>query len=378
MNIFEKLAVQMEDPYARAMKEKEKGRKIIGITPMHFPEELVHASGAFPVLLQDSVEPVTTGYGHIYPFYCGFNRSTVDLAVKNKLDFLDAIVVSDVCLQTRHMSNIVRYNVRSTRFLYMQWPLEVNTRRWLDTAITRLQKCKKGLEEILDVEIKDSTLAKSIKLYNRNRTLLQRIYQIRRANPGVISARELMVLVKSSMLLPREETTPVFEELITWLEDRETKSDDKVRVFISGHLCQAVKEDILDLIEGLGMTVAGDDIYTGYRYISTNVSSEYKPLEALVHRYFELKVPCPTRMDPTADWADYLVKSVRETGARGIISLMVKHCEPHMIYFPHLLKKLADADIPHLLIETEHEVVSLAGIRTRLQAFGEMLKGQEN
>lgn len=375
MDILEKLDALIKDSYAAARREKERGRKIVGVTPMHFPEEMVHAAGALPVILQDSSEPVTTGYGHIYPFYCGLSRSTVDLAVKNKMDFLDAIVVSDVCLQTRHISNIVRHNMRSTPFLYMQWPLEVDIRRWLDTTMTRLQRCKKGLEEILDVEIGDRALAESINLYNRNRALLQQIYRIRGDKPGVLSARDLMTVVMSSMLLPREETNPIFEELIVQLESREEKTDDKAGVFISGHLCQAVKEDILGLIESLGMTVTGDDIYTGYRYISTNVSPEYPPLEALARRYFGLKVPCPTRIDPAADWADYLIGAVRETGAKGIISLMVKHCEPHMIYFPHLLKKLTDAGIPHLLIETEHEVVSLAGVRTRLQAFGEMLKG---
>lgn len=377
MNILEKLDTLIEDHYARAREEKEKGRKIVGITPMHFPEELVHAAGALPVILQDSSEPVTTGYGHIYPFYCGFNRSTVDLAVKNKLDFFDTIVISDMCLQTRYMGNIARHNMRHTPFLYMQWPLEANAARWLDITVTRLQKCKKGLEEILGVEITDPAMSESIDLYNRNRTLLKRIYHIRKTKPGLISARELMGVVMSSMLLPKEETTSLFEKLVGQLESRIEKPHRKAKVFISGHLCQTVKEDILDMIENLDMTVAGDDIYTGYRYISTNVSTKHPPLEALARRYFDLEAPCPTRSDPAKDWADYLIGNIRETGAKGIISLMVKHCEPHMIYFPHLLKKLADAGIPHLLIETEHEVVSLAGIRTRLQAFGEMLKGQE-
>jgi benzoyl-CoA reductase/2-hydroxyglutaryl-CoA dehydratase subunit BcrC/BadD/HgdB len=35
---------------------------------------------------------------------------------------------------------------------------------------------------------------------------------------------------------------------------------------------------------------------------------------------------------------------------------------------------MANAGIPHIMLETEHEVVSLEGIKTRLQAFMEMLK----
>ena len=73
-------------------------------------------------------------------------------------------------------------------------------------------------------------------------------------------------------------------------------------------------------------------------------------------------------------WADYIVKSVKESGAAGVIILMVKHCAPHLLYYPYLKKVLAEAGIPHLLLTTEHELISLEGTRTRLQAFVEMLR----
>jgi len=363
-----------EDPYSRAREEKEKGRKIVGVTPMHFPEELVHASGALPIVLQASGEPVTAGYGHIYPFYCGFTRSTVDLAVRGKLDFLDAVVLSDVCLQTRHMSNIVRYNMPHTPFIYMQWPLEARSDRWLEVTLRRLRRCRKGLEEVVGAEITDAAIEESIKLYNQNRALLRRIYDIRRRKPGALRAREAVGLVLCSMLLPKEETNKLFAELLPELEARPASADGKVKVFLSGHLCQAVKGDILDLVEDLGMVVVGDDLYTGYRYPATDVPEGFPPLEALAQRYFDLAVPCPTRSEPSKEWGDYLVGAARESGTQGLISLVVKHCEAHMIYFPHLKGKLDEAGMRHLLIETEHEVVSLAGVRTRLQAFKETLE----
>jgi benzoyl-CoA reductase/2-hydroxyglutaryl-CoA dehydratase subunit BcrC/BadD/HgdB len=65
---------------------------------------------------------------------------------------------------------------------------------------------------------------------------------------------------------------------------------------------------------------------------------------------------------------------VRGAGAQGIVVLVVKHCEAHMLYYPWLKDVLLASDIPHILIETEHEIVSLEGVRTRLQAFVEMLK----
>jgi benzoyl-CoA reductase subunit C len=44
-----------------------------------------------------------------------------------------------------------------------------------------------------------------------------------------------------------------------------------------------------------------------------------------------------------------------------------------MIYYPYIRARLESAGIPHILIQVEYEMVSLEGIRTRIQAFIEML-----
>jgi len=59
--------------------------------------------------------------------------------------------------------------------------------------------------------------------------------------------------------------------------------------------------------------------------------------------------------------------------ADGVIILLAKYCEPHLFSYPFIKRTLADRGIPHLMIETEHEAMSLEGIRTRVQAFMEML-----
>lgn len=69
-----------------------------------------------------------------------------------------------------------------------------------------------------------------------------------------------------------------------------------------------------------------------------------------------------------------MVKQTRASQAKGIIILVAKFCEPHMIYYPHIKDTLAAEGVPHILLEMEHEVVSLEGARTRIQAFIEMLR----
>lgn len=369
------LAAIVDDPYAQARQAKQEGRKVVGVTPMHFPEELVHAAGALPVVLQESNEPVTVGFGHLYPFYCGFTRSNVDLAVKGKLDLFDAVVVSDMCLQTRYMGYVMQRQMPKTPFAYIQWPLEVGSDRWLGITVDRLQRVRGELEGILGTAIKDDALQESIDLYSRHRTLLKRLYDLRRAQPGILRAKEMMNLVMSGMVMSKEEHVKVLANAIAELEQRPAPATAGVKLFVSGHLCQAVKADILDLIENLGGVVVGDDLFTGYRYFATETpDGAAGPMEALAKRYLNVSVPCPTRADYTQDWAGYIATRSREHGAQGVVVMIVKFCEPHMIYYPHLKSVLSEAGVPHVQIETEHEVVSMEGIRTRLQAFIEMLK----
>lgn len=365
----------VDAPYTRAKEEKAKGRKVVGITPMHFPEELVHASGALPVTLQESTEPVTLGAQYIWPNFCGFTRSNVDWGLKGDLDFFDAIVVSDVCLETRMCFDLMRQKMK-VPFIYIGWPQDYDMARWRGVAVSRLQRVKRSLEEVVGRPIADRDIRQSIELYNRNRQLLRAIYQVRQEKPGVLRARELQDLVVSSMVTPKEEHNQLLEGVLARLQAAPSPASQRVKVFLSGHMCYIVKPDILDLVEELGAVVVGDDLYAGYRYYAAQVPTDIDPLDALAHRYFNAGVPCPSKCGAQGDWADHILSAVQETGAHGVISLMPKYCEPQMFYHPYIRNRMTTANVPYIFVETEHEIVSLEGIKTRIEAFVESLSGR--
>jgi len=373
MEGLEELGGLHNDSYALAKEAKSKGRRVVGITPMHFPEELVHASGALPVILQETSEPITTGLSHIFPNFCAFTRSNVDWAVKGRLDFLDAVIISDVCLQTRMAFGIMSRRMK-VPFFYMWWPQAYNAEQWLPTVRPRLERCKKALEDMVGRRIGEQDLWNSIGVYNENRRLLREVYRLRRAKPGVLPAREMQTLVVASMVMPKEEHTALLRKALAQLEEAPPSSNGRARFFLSGHLCHQVKPEILDLIEEMGAMVVGDDLYAGYRYSAGEVPTATDPLEALALRYFNPGVPCPTRGGKEQDWAEHLISAVRESGAQGVISLLPRFCEPHMFYYPYLKSCLLKAGIPFTFVETEHEAVSLEGVRTRIQALVEAVK----
>lgn len=370
MEGLEQFSALSNDPYVFAKEAKANGQKVIGMSPMHFPEELVHASGALPIILQESTEPITDGLSHVFPNFCAFTRSNVDWGVKDRLDFLDAIVVSDVCLQIRMAFGIMRRRM-AVPFIYVWWPLAYDAERWLPSVKPRLERCKKALEEVVGRRIEDQDVWNSIRVYNEKRRLLRDVYRLRQAKPEALCARDMQTLVVAGMLMPVEPYTELLSKVLMQLEAAPASSNGKIRLFLSGHLCHRVKAEILDVVEEIGAEVVGDDLYAGYRYYAAEVPTTGDPLEALAMRYFRPGVPCPTRGGDEGDWADHLIAATKETNAQGVLSLMPRYCEPHMFYYPHMKDRLMQADIPFTFIETEHEAPSLEGVRTRIQALVE-------
>ena len=373
MQVLEQLEVVYNDPYAFARRQKAVGGKIIGITPMHFPEELVHASGALPVIVQESTEPITAGLAHIFPNFCALSRSNVDSAVKGGLDFLDAIVISDMCLQIRMAFGIM---ARRTKIpsIYVWWPPSYDAKRWLPSVRPRLERCKNALEEVVGRKIEEQDIWNSIGVYNENRRLLREAHRLHREKPGVLRARQMQALVMASQVMPKEEHTAILLKVVAQLSQASLSANGRARLFLSGHLCHRVRPEILDLIEDAGIVVVGDDLYAGRRYFAAEVAASGDPMEALAGRYFNPGVPCPTKGGGEGDWGEYLISSARESGAQGVISLMPRFCEPHMFYYPYLKSRLFEAGIPFTFVETEHEAASLEGMRSRIQALVETIK----
>jgi benzoyl-CoA reductase/2-hydroxyglutaryl-CoA dehydratase subunit BcrC/BadD/HgdB len=178
------------------------------------------------------------------------------------------------------------------------------------------------------------------------------------------------------MVMDIEEHIQILTELVATLQAERTDRPALAKLHLSGHFCHAPRPELLDMIEGCGAVVVDDDLFTGFRYISTDVSEVGDPIDALTRWYFDrnTNVPCATRAQKTVDWENYLVQSLRKSGADGVIVLMAKFCEPHMLYYPELRKELNRHEIPHLLIETEHEGLAIESLRTRVEALLETIR----
>jgi len=376
--VLRKIAEVTSDPYGyvadvRAKKEK----KVVGCFPMHVPEELVHAAGLMPVVIWRGNELVTWGHSHVPPYDCGITRTFVDDAVRGKLSFMDGMVFHvRQCLQVGEFPLIMERNVKPAyqKILYLPPIFEGDFLKGY--LIEDLESFKASLEAFSGNKISDDKLSSSIEVYNKNRVLLERVYQIRRERPEILRAREVMQIVWSSMLMPKEDHNELLEELIKEMEGATVEPQgDKIKVILVGCLCQTLQFDILDLIEDLGMIVPDDDLYVGSRYFANRVNLNGNPMEALADRYLAKSPLCPTKGVWDVDWGEEVIQKMERCGAKGIISIVVKFCPPHTCYYPDFKSKMDEKGVHEVMIQMEHEIISLEGIKTRLQSFVEIIGG---
>ncbi len=360
-----------------AQWKRRTGRKALGVFPMNFPSELAHAAGVLPVIIQEDREPITVGRNLLGEFNCGYTRNVADQAALGRLDVYDAFFHADHCIQLLGAIDVVRED-ESDKPVYFGQLMSSMSDDWaLPQVLGKMEDFRSELAKFADRTISDADLARSIDIYDTNRRLMRTVFENRRSGDAALTSAQLQVLVKSSMIMDKEEHSELLSQVIASLNF--VPRNDRIRVHLSGHFCHAPKPELLDLIEDCGAIVVDDDLFHGTRYVSTDVGATGNPLEALASVYLRRNtaVPCPTLVQHEVDWDRFLVDSVDASGAQGVIVLMAKFCEPHMLFYPELRKALEARSIPLLLIETEHEGLPMESIRTRVEALVERIRRKQ-
>lgn len=360
--------------YAAAWKSRT-GRKALAVLPMNFPVELVDAAGGLPVLLQQDDDPITEGRKLIYEFYCAYSRSLADQAAKRRLDPFDGFLAVDHCVALLGALDAMRFEIEDRPVFLAQFPASMDEASTRVAVRERIAELRAEIGRICSHEIADADLVAAIEVRDRQRQAIRAIMTARREGRIDITARQMRAIVQSAMVMDPAEHLAVLDDLAALLP-HQPPAERRVRLYLSGHYCHAPAPALLDMIEGCGVTVADDDLFTGYRYVSTDVGSTVEPAEAVVEWYFARNVaaPCATRAQRDVDGETFLLDAIEASNAAGVIILMAKFCEPHMLYFPEVRKALLARDIPHLVIETEHEGLALEMLKTRVEALIETMK----
>jgi benzoyl-CoA reductase subunit C len=364
----------LKDPngYVKRLKA-ESGRKVVGTFCSYAPEEIILAAGAHLFRLFGSGEKIHLAEAHLQSYCCSLVRGALEDALAGRLAFLDGVVFPHTCDSIQRLSDIWRLNVPACFHLDVVLPVKLDTDGARQYLIDVLMRFRKDLGEKLGVTISDEDLRAAIRTMNRIRAALTRIYALKGERPEILKGSDLYALVRAAMIMDRPRVASLLEEVAAEME-KKSASDvaawPKKRIVLSGGVCN--HPDIYTIIEEAGGAVVGDDLCTGSRYFSGLIDEKADPVTAIAGRILT-RVVCPAKHRGLTDRADHLVRLVREKRAQGVIFFLLKFCDPHAFDYPYLKEALDREGIPSLLLEIEDRLPADGQLRTRFEAFVEMI-----
>jgi bzd-type benzoyl-CoA reductase N subunit len=372
MGIMEKIKEAALDPhaYARAYKTRTGGR-VVGYFCSYAPEEIIQAAGALPLRIFSRKSGIHLADRHLQSYCCSLVRGVLEDALSGAWKELDGVVFPHTCDSIQRLSDLWRLNIPYGFHTDVVLPVKLNTDSARDYMVDVLRAFRTDLEKKLDVHITDEALKESMDVCNRLRGLLRRMYDIRTQNPEALSGGDVYSIMKAAMIMDRRELLELLAEVIP--EEGTVAAGAagrRKRVVVSGGICDF--PDVYAMIEQEGGAVVWDDLCMGTRTFAGEYAAKDDPVEAIAARYLD-RIVCPAKHNGLTNRADHLVRMVREHNACGVIILLMKFCDPHAFDYPYLKNALDREGIPNLLLEVEDQLPPEGQLRTRFDAFLEML-----
>jgi len=206
------------------------------------------------------------------------------------------------------------------------------------------------------------------------------LYEFRKGDPPLISGTELTMVLTVGSSLPIDEANALFDQVLTEIKQRGKSPLKKgPRIFIDGACLDNI--ELIKLVEELGGNVVADTICNGARdyFPKTDIGGD--PIDALAHRYLD-KINCPKtyRANKAGTFEGDIASRFGDIGTYakdfkvdGAILYVYKYCDPFGFEVPARKAYYKSINVPLLHLEDIYSAGTMGQLRTRVQAFLEMI-----
>jgi benzoyl-CoA reductase/2-hydroxyglutaryl-CoA dehydratase subunit BcrC/BadD/HgdB len=341
----------------------------IGFFCPYVPEELIHAAGALPFRLMSTSTKMSRVQAHLPPHCCHLVNSSLESLLRGDLDFLKGIIFSHTCDAMQGLADIWALQKRTPLQFNVMMPSRLDSELARHFLRTEIERFRNFLESNVG-KITSQNLITSIQLFNRIRENLLQIYTHRQTRHTQIADRDFARIVQAGYLMDRQRYFGLLTDLLNSLPDKTGERENLATIFLAGNMTHS--DFYFSLIEEAGAIVVQDDLCSGMRFLRLMVPEDIDPMDGLTHRYFTSFL-CPTKHQGPSAHMETLLKEVQKSGAKGVIFFLYKYCETHFFDYPDLKQALESKGIATLLLEVEDPSSSIGQLKTRIQAFVEML-----
>lgn len=362
---------------AREWKDAVEGRKVIGYMPVYVPREIIHAAGMLPLGILGGGDQMEVIHGDAYyqSYICRIPRSTIELGVTGKLDFVDGMLFPSICDVIRNLSGMWKTMFPEVYSKYFDVPQTYQDEIGGTFYTNEMAEFRKDLEEMSGNKITDDNLNNSIDLYNKNRQLVRELYSFRASKPWQAPASEVYLVIRAGLVLPVEDHSVLLEQYIAAAKNEERPIRDNSRVVVTGLFCEQPPLNLLKSLELAGCYVVDDDLMLVTRWLIGDVPTSGDPLHNLSQAFLHHSESTAAKYEPDQEEkGQFLVRAVKRTGAEGVIFASTSFCDPALLDRPMLQNVLKKAGIPHIAFKYAENSGQMQPIREQAGTFADSIK----
>jgi benzoyl-CoA reductase/2-hydroxyglutaryl-CoA dehydratase subunit BcrC/BadD/HgdB len=389
MKYFDDIANLFGRRQQEIQAEKEKGKKVIGYLCLFAPAELILAADAIPVRVNSGWYDTSKLGDRVVPVeVCPVIRSTIGAKMIELSPFLeqsDALISVLTCDGMTKLSEILSDQKTV-------WGMNVprikdstqSLRFWSD----EIKHMKTQIEEFTGNKITRKSLKEAIETSHRATRAFRRLQELRKGSP-VIMGRDAMLVNQTYLWDDKKRWTEKAEALCAELEQRVQRKDlvcnpDTPRVMVTGTpMFWPDNWKLPSLVEEgnpQGIIVA-DEQCSGERILNDPVGvdewSMDDMLNAISQRYLMASTcPCFTSKDGNQDRINWLLNKVKEWQVQGVIYYVVRGCMLYAMEYSRVKRALDKINVPVYYLDTEYTREDVGQLKTRVEAFLEMLNAR--
>ena len=369
--IFEEMIDVLKSPKSAVKKFKElTGKKAIGCFPVYCPEEIIHAAGMLPVGIWGGQTNIELAKQYFPAFACSIMQSCLEYGLKGTYNDLSAVIIPGMCDTLICMGQNWKVGVPNVQYISLVHPQN----RKLEAGITYLKSeyanIKNKLEEIGGYSISNDSINSSIEIYNEHRKTMRSFNELVADYPDLITPLKRNIVIRSGYFIEKGRHTDLVKELINQIKKVPLKESKKKRVMLSGILADS--KDLLNIFEENNLAVVADDLAQETRQFRYDVPRGEDALDRLA-RYWSIFEGCSLAYDPEKMRAKIIIDEIKKNGIDGVIFCMMKFCDPEEYDYPIIKSAIDNEGIPTLFLEIDQQMENNEQVRTRVQAFAEIL-----
>lgn len=365
-------------------KLKASGKKVVGAFCLFIPEEIVNAAGAILVgLCGNAIYPIAEAETILPRNICPLIKSSFGFKIGKTCPYFqssDLYVGETTCDGKKKMYELLG-EISPT--YVMEIPHKPDSSQGRSLWLEEMEAFKLQMEKLTGNKITEEKLRESIDLINEKRKVLKRLSDLRKNTPVPISGLDASIVYKLAWDDDAKRAISAVNELCDELEERVKNSEgvtskNALRLMVTGSPVNSPNWKLHHITESLGASIVVEEACSGTRYFNRFVepksNSMADMMAALVERYSAIPCSCFT---PNTNRLQILSDLAKDFKVDGVINYTLQFCHTFNVESVKVENLFREQNVPVLKVESDYTMEDIGQLRTRIEAFMEMIQDKK-